>query len=45
VTPRELHDGVVFAEVVEDDKEAIVGGIIVKGMEEEGVLPGLIAAT
>jgi len=45
VTPAGLHGGVVFAEVVEDDNAAIVGGIIVNGMEAEGVPPGLIAAT
>jgi hypothetical protein len=45
VTPEELHDGVVFDEVVEDDKDVMVGGIIVNGNEEEGVPPGLIAAT
>ena len=45
VTTEGLHDGVVFDEVVEDDREVIVGGKIVNGNELEGVPPRLIAAT
>ena len=45
VTTEGLHDGVVFDEVVEDDKEVTVGGMIVNGKEEDGVPPGLIAET
>jgi hypothetical protein len=45
VTPEELHDGVVFDDVVDDDKALTAGGDIVKGREEEAVPPGLIAET
>ncbi len=45
VTPAGLHDGVVFDEVVEDDKELTAGGTIMNGIEAEAVPPGLIAAT
>jgi hypothetical protein len=45
VTADGLHDGVVFDVVVEEDKEAIVGGTMVNASEEEAVPPGLIAAT
>lgn len=45
ITTEELHDGVVFDEVVEDDKEEMVGGTIVNGIEVEGAPPGLIAET
>ena len=31
VKPVGLHEGVVLADVVDDDKELIVGGTIVKG--------------
>jgi hypothetical protein len=45
MTLEGLHDGVVFDEVVEDDKDVMAGGMIVNGKEEEAVPPGLIAAT
>jgi hypothetical protein len=44
VTPGGLHAGVVFDEFVEDDKEAIVGALIVKGNCEEAGVPGLISS-
>jgi len=39
VNPEGLHDGVVFNEVVEDDKEVTVGGMIVNEMEVGDVPP------
>jgi len=39
VKPEGLHDGVVFDEVVEDDKEVMVGGMIVNEMEVGDVPP------
>ena len=45
MTTEGLHDGVVFDEVVEEDKEVIDGGTIVNGSEEDGAPPGLMAAT
>lgn len=40
VNPDGLHDGVVFDEVVEDDKEVIVGGEIVNGIGADVPPPG-----
>jgi hypothetical protein len=45
VTVEELHDDVVFDELVEDDKEDTVGGAIVNGIDVEAGPPGLIAET
>jgi len=45
VNPEGLQEGVVFDEVVDDDKDVTVGGAMVNGNEVEGVPPGLIAAT
>jgi hypothetical protein len=39
VNPEGLHDGVVFDEVVEDDKEVMVGGMIVNVMGVGDVPP------
>ena len=39
VNPEGLHDGVVFDEVVEDDKEVMVGGMIVNEMGVGDVPP------
>ena len=39
VNPEVLQDGVEFEEVVEDDKEAIVGGTIVNGSEAREASP------
>ena len=40
VNPEGLHDGVVFEEVVEDDKEVIEGGTMVNGIPPEVPPPG-----
>src|SRR5580700_6539687 len=45
VNPVGLHDGVVFDEVVEDDKEVIVGGRIVNGSSPDVPPPGPIVKT
>ena len=40
MNPVGLHDGVVFDEVVEEDKEAMMGGAIVNGIPPEVPPPG-----
>jgi hypothetical protein len=45
VNPEGLHDGVVFDEVVEDDKEVMVGGIIVNEIPPDVPPPGPIVST
>lgn len=45
VNPAGLHDGVVFDEVVEDDKDVMVGGRIVNGSPPEVPPPGPIVST
>ena len=40
MNPVGLHDGVVFDEVVEEDKEAMAGGAIVNGIPPEVPPPG-----
>jgi hypothetical protein len=42
VTPGGLHAGVMFDEVVEDNKEVIAGALIVKGSTGEAAAPGFI---
>jgi len=39
LSPAGLHEGVVFDEVVDDETEVIVGGEMVKGIEEVDVVP------
>jgi hypothetical protein len=45
INPVGLHEGVVFDEVVEDDKVVMVGGMIVKGSSPEVPPPGPIVNT
>ena len=45
VTPEELHDGVVFDEVVDDDRELMIGGAIANGICADVPPPGLSVKT
>jgi hypothetical protein len=45
MNPVELHEGVVFDIVVEDDKEVMVGGRIENGIPAEVPPPGPIVST
>jgi hypothetical protein len=45
LNPEGLHDGVVFIEVVEDDKEVMVGGTIVNWIPPDVPPPGPIVST